>query len=190
LLVEDEEELLMTVGERLRGEGYVVDSASDGETGLGKATSLPFHLIILDIMLLGRNGLDLCRDVRAAGVGTPILLLTARSETVDKIVGLKLGAEAYVTKPFDMLELMARVEALLRRMPARAREGTHEFGSNRVDMRAMEVTRRRGPSLSHCSGISTLCYSVETPGIALSRQQILHDVWAMMFYTHSGHERS
>jgi two-component system alkaline phosphatase synthesis response regulator PhoP len=111
LLVEDEDDLLTAVGDRLRREGYVVDSATDGETGFEKATSVPFDLIILDIMLPGRNGIDLCRDIRAAGVGTPILLLTARSETVDKIVGIKLGADAYVTKPFDILELIARVEA-------------------------------------------------------------------------------
>jgi DNA-binding response OmpR family regulator len=117
LLVDDEEALRMILRDRLRKEGYKVDCASDGETGFQKATSLPFDLMILDIMLPGRNGLDLCRDIRLAGLGAPILLLTARSETVDKIVGLKLGADAYVTKPFDMLELIARVELLLRRMP-------------------------------------------------------------------------
>lgn len=118
LLVEDEEALQMALSDRLRREGYVVDSAADGETGFEKATTLPFDLIVLDIMLPGRNGLDLCRDIRIAGLGTPILVLTARGETSDKIVGLKLGADDYVTKPFDMLELMARIEALLRRAPS------------------------------------------------------------------------
>jgi DNA-binding response OmpR family regulator len=118
LLVEDEEALRMTLGDRRRREGYAVDCASNGETGFQKATSLPFDLMILDIMLPGHHGLDLCRDIRLAGLGAPILLLTGRSQTVDKIVGLKLGADAYVTKPFDMLELVARVEVLLRREPA------------------------------------------------------------------------
>ena len=118
LLVDDEEALRMTIGDRLRKEGYRVDCASDGETGFQKATSLPFDLMILDITLPGRNGLDLCRDIRLTGLCAPILLLTARNEAMDKIVGLKLGADAYVTKPFDMLELVARVEALLRRVPA------------------------------------------------------------------------
>src|SRR4029077_10651737 len=98
---------------------------TDGEKGYEKATSLPFDLIVLDIMLPGRNGLDLCRDIRTAGLGHPTLLPPARSEILDKIVGLKLGADDYVTKPFDMQELMARIEALLRRgaVPDRAGGG-------------------------------------------------------------------
>src|SRR5271165_3264520 len=119
LIVEDEQELCMTLGDRLRSEGYIVDFAAEGQTGLEKATHIPFDLIILDIMLPFRGGLDICKDIRRAGLATPILLLTARSQTVDKVVGLKLGADDYVTKPFDTLELMARVEALLRRSPAR-----------------------------------------------------------------------
>ena len=123
LIVEDEEGLRMTLSDRLRSEGYAVDFAADGDEGLSKATSLPFDLIILDIMLPNRSGLDVCRDVRVAGLATPILLLTARDQTADKVIGLKLGADDYVTKPFDTLELMARVEALLRRSPGRATHG-------------------------------------------------------------------
>src|ERR1700741_5609165 len=93
LLVEDEEALRMALSDRLLREGYVVDAVGDGEAGFDKATSLPFDLILLDIMLPGRNGLDLCRDIRIAGLGTPILVLTARGETSDKIVGLKLGVD-------------------------------------------------------------------------------------------------
>jgi len=119
LIVEDEQELCMTLGDRLRSEGYVVDFAAEGQAGLEKATHLPFDLIILDIMMPRRSGLDVCKDIRRAGLATPILLLTARSQTVDKVVGLKLGADDYVTKPFDTLELMARIEALLRRSPGR-----------------------------------------------------------------------
>jgi two-component system alkaline phosphatase synthesis response regulator PhoP len=171
LLVEDEGDLLTAVSDRLRKEGYVVDSASHGETGFEKATSVPFDLIILDIVLPGRNGIDLCR------VGTPVLMLTGRTETVDKIVGIKLGADAYVTKPFDMLELIARVEALLRRMPARAGEGTDEFGSIRVDKRAMEVTREGIPVYLSVREFRLLCYFAENRGITLSREQILRDVW-------------
>jgi two-component system, OmpR family, alkaline phosphatase synthesis response regulator PhoP len=121
LLVEDEEALQMTLGDRLRSEGYVVDSATDGIEGFHKATQLPFDLLILDIMLPHRDGFDLCRDIRLAGLATPILILTARGQTAEKVVGLKLGADDYVTKPFDTLELMARIEALLRRAPTRPR---------------------------------------------------------------------
>ena len=109
LLVEDEQALRMTLSDRLQGEGYVVDLSPDGEQGFEKATTLPFDLIILDIMLPRRSGLDICRDIRLAGLATPILLLTARGQITDKVVGLKLGADDYVTKPFDTLELIARI---------------------------------------------------------------------------------
>ncbi len=122
LLVEDEEALRMVLGDRLRREGYLVDSAADGDTGFEKATSSPFDLMILDVMLPRRNGFDLCRDIRGAGLATPILMLTALRETDDMIAGFKVGADDYVTKPFDMLELSARIEALLRRHPGRKRD--------------------------------------------------------------------
>ena len=117
LLVEDEQALQMIVGDRLRKNGYLVHCASDGETGFRKATSQTFDLVILDIMLPRRNGVDLCRDIRRAGLATPVLMLTARREAEDMAAAFNAGADAYVTKPFDMLELSARVEALLRRVP-------------------------------------------------------------------------
>jgi CheY-like chemotaxis protein len=118
LLVEDEQALQMIVGDRLRKEGYLVDCASDAETGFSKATSQPFDLMIFDLMLPHRGGLDLCRDVRSAGLGAPILLLSAYQQTVRKTTGFAVGADDYMTKPFDMLELNARVGALLRRARA------------------------------------------------------------------------
>ena len=147
LIVEDEEALRMTLQDRLRSEGYVVDFAVDGEQGTEKATQLPFDLIILDIMLPRRSGLDVCMDIRRAGLATPILLLTARGQTSEKVVGFKLGADDYVTKPFDTLELMARIEALLRRAPTRTgaapagSSGIHQFGSITLDIRGTQVTR-------------------------------------------------
>ena len=123
LLVEDEQALRATLSDRLRGEGYVVDTADDGQAGFDKAFNLPFDLIILDLMLPVRSGLDVCRDIRQAGLATPILVLTARTQTVDKVVGLKLGADDYVTKPFEAAELMARIEALLRRAPSTTGQG-------------------------------------------------------------------
>src|SRR5246127_5129989 len=145
LLVEDEEALRMTLRDRLQSEGYVVDLAGDGEQGYDKATRLPFDLIILDIMLPRCNGLDVCRGIRLAGLATPILLLTARGQTVDKVVGLKLGADDYVTKPFDTMELLARIEALLRRSVTRAAQGILQFGSIRLDLRGTTVTRDGKP---------------------------------------------
>jgi len=117
LLVEDEEALRIALVDRLRGEGYSVETASDGLDGFDKARDLRFDLIILDVALPHTNGLDLCRDLRQARISTPIMLLSARSQTIDKVVGLKLGADDYVTKPFEAAELLARIEALLRQVP-------------------------------------------------------------------------
>jgi len=177
LLIEDEQALRMTLSDRLQGEGYVVDFSPDGEQGFEKATTLPFDLIILDIMLPRRSGLDVCRDIRLAGLGTPILLLTARGQTVDKVVGFKLGADDYVTKPFDTLELMARIEALLRRAPTRTGQGILHFGSIRVDIRGTQVTREGKPVYLSAREFQLLRYFTEHNGITLSRDEILREVW-------------
>jgi two-component system alkaline phosphatase synthesis response regulator PhoP len=179
LLVEDEEALRMTVGDRLRNEGYVVECAVNGDEAFEKATLLPFDLILLDIMLPGRNGFDVCRDIRKAGLITPILILTARGQIADKVTGLKIGADDYVTKPFEMPELMARVEALLRRAPSRPE--THaapfEFGSIRVDLRATEVTRNGKVVNLSAREFQLLRYFIEHPGETLSREELLKEVW-------------
>ncbi len=177
LLVEDEQALRMTLSDRLQSEGYVVDFSPDGEQGFEKATSLPFDLIILDIMLPRRSGLDGCRDIRLAGLATPILLLTARGQIVDKVAGLKLGADDYVTKPFDTLELMARIEALLRRAPTRIGQGILHFGSIRVDIRGTQVTREGKPVYLSAREFQLLRYFAEHNGITLSRDEILREVW-------------
>ena len=177
LLVEDEQALRMTLSDRLQSEGYVVDFSPDGEQGFEKATSLPFDLIILDIMLPRRSGLDVCRDIRRAGLATPILLLTARGQIVDKVAGLKLGADDYVTKPFDTLELMARIEALLRRAPTRTGQGILQFGSIRVDIRGTQVTREGKPVYLSAREFQLLRYLTEHPGTTLSRTEILREVW-------------
>ena len=115
LLVEDEESLSLTLRDRFQSEGYPVTVESDGEAALATGTRTPFDLIVLDVMLPRKNGFDVCRELRQRGVQTPMLMLTARGQVVDKVVGLKLGADDYLTKPFEMMELLARVEALLRR---------------------------------------------------------------------------
>jgi two-component system alkaline phosphatase synthesis response regulator PhoP len=183
LIVEDEEALRMTLGDRLRSEGYVVDFALDGEEGKEKATHLPFDLIILDIMLPRRSGLDICMDIRRAGLATPILLLTARGQTSDKVVGFKLGADDYVTKPFDTLELMARIEALLRRVPtkavtaAQAEQGIYQFGPIIVDIKGTQVTRNGQRVYLTAREFELLRYFVDHPGTTLSRDELLREVW-------------
>jgi DNA-binding response OmpR family regulator len=183
LIVEDEEELCMTLGDRLRSEGYVVDFAFDGQAGLDKATHLPFDLIILDIMLPFRSGLDLCTDIRHAGMATPILLLTARSQTVDKVIGLKTGADDYVTKPFDTFELMARIEALLRRVPMKSEmapangHDTYQFGSIVLDVKKAKVTRGDQTINLTAREFYLLRYFAEHQGTTLSRDELLREVW-------------
>jgi two-component system, OmpR family, alkaline phosphatase synthesis response regulator PhoP len=178
LFVEDEEALRMTVGDRLRNEGYSVSCAVDGDEGFDKAMRLPFDLIVLDLMLPRCDGLTVCHDIRQAGLVTPILILTARGQTMDKVAGLKTGADDYVTKPFNMQELMARIEALLRRAPSqRSKEGLYHFGSVRVDRRGTEVTR--GGRLVDLSTreFQLLQYFIDHAGASLSRERLLTDVW-------------
>jgi len=178
LLVEDEEGLRMTLNDRLHSEGYVVDVAVDGTEGLNKATSLPFDLIILDIMLPQRSGLDICRDIRITGLGTPILLLTARDQIAEKVVGLKMGADDYMTKPFDTLELMARIEALLRRAQSPpTTKRLLQFGSLRMDVRATEVTRDGNNVELSAREFHLLRHLMEHPGETLSRDELLQEVW-------------
>jgi two-component system alkaline phosphatase synthesis response regulator PhoP len=183
LVVEDEEELCMTLGDRLRTEGYIVDIAVDGKSGSDKALHLPFDLIILDIMLPFKSGLDLCTEIRGAGLNTPILLLTALSQTVEKIVGLKLGADDYVTKPFDTLELLARVEALLRRTPNKSGtsrssgQEVYQFGSLVLDLRRTKVTHRGEYVNLTAREFHLLRYFAEHQGATLSRDELLEQVW-------------
>jgi two-component system alkaline phosphatase synthesis response regulator PhoP len=179
LFVEDEEALRMTVGDRLRKEGYAVESAADGEEGFVKATQLPFDLIILDVMLPKKSGFDVCREIREAGLITPILMLTARGQTSDKVNGLKIGADDYVTKPFNMQELMARVEALLRRAPIRpaAQAAVSEFGSIHVDLMGTEATRDGKTVNLSAREFQLLRYFIEHRGATLSRDELLKQVW-------------
>ena len=179
LLVEDEEALRMTVGDLLRNEGYVVDYATNGDEGLEKATLLPFDLIILDVLLPHRNGFTVCRDIRQSGLITPILMLTALSQTADKVNGLKIGADDYVTKPFDMLELIARVKALLRRAPTSSaiHGGFYQFGSILVDLRGTEATRNGETVDLSAREFQLLRYFIEHRGATLSRKELLKQVW-------------
>ena len=181
LFVEDEEALQMTVGDRLRNEGYAVDYAGNGNEGFEKATQLPFDLIILDVMLPKRDGFDVCKGIREAGLITPILMLTARGQTSDKVNGLKIGADDYVTKPFNMLELMARVEALMRRAPirptAQIQVGEIEFGSIHVDLIGTEALRNGRPVNLSAREFQLLRYFIEHRGATLSREDLLRQVW-------------
>ena len=178
LVVEDEKALRIALSDRLTDEDYVVESAADGEEGFQKALHGKFDLILLDVMLPRKKGFDVCRDLRKAGLVTPIIMLTARSETVDKVLGLKIGADDYVTKPFEMIELLARIEAHLRNPPQPPLDaGVHEFGSLHVDLRGTTVTRKGEAILLTAREFQLLRYFVEHPGTTLSRNVLLKEVW-------------
>src|SRR5438128_962721 len=131
LVIEDEPGLVMALTQRLSSEGYEIASATDGAQGSALGLNEPFDIIILDLMLPRKNGFDVCRDLRQRGINTPVIMLTARGQVVDRVVGLKLGADDYLTKPFAMMELLARIEALLRRTtPLQATAGGGRISSN------------------------------------------------------------
>ena len=179
LLVEDEEALRMTLSDRLENEGYTVECSVNGEEGYQTAMRGKFDLIVLDVMLPGKNGFDVCRDLRRAGTLIPILMLTARGQVVDRVLGLKIGADDYLTKPFEMMELMARVEALLRRAPISqgGQNNVYEFGSLRIDLRGTSVSRDGRIVPLSAREFQLLRYFVEHRGATLSRDVLLKDVW-------------
>ncbi len=179
LLIEDEPGVVMTLTDRLNAEGYEVEHRGDGESGFAQAQAENYDMILLDLMLPKKSGFDVCRDLRQKGITTPVLMLTARGQTVDKVVGLKLGADDYVTKPFDMMELLARVEALLRRSPAKPdpNAGSYEFGNVKVDFRGAEVWKNSEPISLSAREFQLIRYLVEHDGETLSREKLLTDVW-------------
>lgn len=179
LLIEDEPGLVMTVSDLLTNEGYEVDTALDGEAGLLKATTAEFDLIILDVMMPKRNGFDVCRDLRQRGYDTAILMLTAKTQVHDRVVGLKLGADDYLNKPFDPSELLARVEALLRRVKkeGRAQVRTFEFDDVTVDFESGQVSRAGAPVALAAKELQLLRYLVDRRGKVVTREELLQNVW-------------
>jgi two-component system, OmpR family, alkaline phosphatase synthesis response regulator PhoP len=179
LLIEDEPGLCLTLGDRLQTEGYSIEIANDGETGFNLATNQAFDLIILDLMLPKKNGYDICRDLRQLGLAIPILMLTARDQTVDKVLGLKIGADDYLTKPFEMLELLARLEALLRRVTRTYTSAplAYQFGAVRIDFRKTEVMRCGEPVPFSAKEFQLLRYLIDHRGETLSREILLQEVW-------------
>jgi len=189
LLVEDEPSLVLTLSDRLLSEGYRVETAGDGNEALARVEEIPVDLILLDVMLPGKNGFDVCRDLRQRGVAVPILMLTARTQVTDRVVGLKLGADDYLTKPFEMIELLARVEALLRRArtPIAPATGVYAFGDVEVDFRRAEVTRDGDPLALSALELKLLRHLIENRGLVVSRDELLDQVWG---YGASAHTRT
>ena len=179
LLVEDEPGLVLTLSDRLRSEGYTVEALYEGTEAVEYATRNQFGVIILDLMLPGKSGFEVCQELRQRGFTTPILMLTARTQMVDKVKGLKIGADDYLTKPFEMPELLARIEALLRRSQRPGNEGPdfYDFGPVRIDMRRSEVYLNGGLAELSTKEFQLLRYLIEHRGRTLSREELLKDVW-------------
>ncbi len=179
LLVEDEPGLVITLSDLLAAEGYTVESAADGPTGLARAMNDGFDLVLLDVMLPGKNGFEVCRELRQHGKDVAILMLTAKSQLTDRVVGLKLGADDYLVKPFEPPELLARVEALLRRVKKdnRARVVRYQFGNVDVDFETGEVTKDTVPVSLAGKELELLRYLVDRRGNVVSRDELLEAVW-------------
>jgi two-component system alkaline phosphatase synthesis response regulator PhoP len=176
LLIEDDPGLRLTLTDRLDNEGYRVETANDGEAGFARAAGEGFDLVILDVMLPRRSGFEVCRDLRRRGIATPVLMLTARGQVEDRVLGLRLGADDYLAKPFEMAELVARVEARIRGHVERA-PTVYRFGAVEVDLRRAEVRRDGQPLALSAKEFQLLRYFIAHRRATLSRDELLDQVW-------------
>ena len=177
LLIEDEPGLRLTLTDRLTAEGYLVASRADGVSGLEAARHAGYDLILLDVMLPGMDGFTLCRTLRDEGVDTPVLMLTARGQVDDRVAGLKIGADDYLPKPFHTPELLARIEALLRRAKKEPLAENLRFGEIEIDARAA-VVRRDGREVAlSAKEYQLLRFLVQRRGEVVSRDTLLKEVW-------------
>jgi len=177
LVVEDDAAMAIALRDGFRFEGYTVDVARDGEEALRRTAESPPDLVVLDVMLPRASGFDVCRELRSRGSRVPIIMLTARGQEIDKIQGLKLGADDYVTKPFSFLELAARVEAVLRRARSPSPPETAVFGNVTVDFHRGEASRGGAPLDLSARELALLGYLIARRGEVVSREQLLRAVW-------------
>jgi DNA-binding response OmpR family regulator len=179
LFIEDEPAFAIGVIDRLRADGYDVRWESNGSAGYEAACAHPFDLILLEVSLPGKNGFDICRDLRREGVSAPVLMLTARGEVIDRVLGLKLGADDYVQKNCEPIELMARIEALLRRSQSSVTSPEiASFGDIRVDFRQHEVFRAGAAVALTPIEFRLLEYLLEHRGNVVTREELLENVWS------------
>ena len=169
----------MTLADLLSAEGYRVEAVRDGLSGLAKAGSEPFDLLILDVMLPGKNGLEVCRELRQQGNDVAILMLTAKTQLVDRVVGLKLGADDYVTKPFEPAELLARIEALLRRIKKEnvAPVSRYAFDGIEIDFEQGRAQKNGTAIDLAMKELELLRYLIDHRGKTIPREELLESVW-------------
>jgi two-component system alkaline phosphatase synthesis response regulator PhoP len=183
LLVEDEPDMVLGLKDNFEFEGYEVVTAGDGAAGLEKARREKPDLVILDIMLPKLSGLEVCRTLRSEGVGVPILMLTARGQETDKVAGLELGADDYVTKPFSIKELLARVKAILRRVEGSPKRlARYAFSDVDLDFEVYRATKGGKPLELSPREFELLRYLIERKGETVSRDKLLEDVWGYESY--------
>ena len=190
LIIEDDPEIAGLLRIHLGDAGYCVQWKEDGESGLAATLAGNFALVILDVMLPGKDGLAVCQQIRQAGQDVPVLMLTAKTEEIDKVIGLELGADDYLTKPFGVRELVARVRALLRRMEREAPErpaGLISLGGLELHTASRRVRVRGVPVELTAKEFDLLAYFLQHPGVAFSRDQLLSRVWG---YSFSGYEHT
>ncbi len=178
LIIEDDPALLTGLSESLCGEKYDVTKAEDGQKGFLLAMKDDFDLILLDLILPFKDGFEVCKDLRQAGRNLPILMLTSRNDEFDKVFGFEIGADDYMTKPFSLKELLARIKALLRRaQPAVPGVEEYSFGNISMNMKKMEIEKKGAPIKLSATEYKILRYLVEHEGEVISRDKFLDDVW-------------
>lgn len=183
LIVEDEPQMRRGLQENLEFEGYQVDAAADGRSGLQKILEVGYDLVILDIMLPGLSGFDVCKKAREAGIKTPVIMLTAKGEEIDRVLGLELGADDYVTKPFSLRELLARVKAVLRRTEgAQADRKQVTIGKLQINFATCDAFHDGAPVPMTHKEFEVLKYLWQHQGQTVSRNQLLDDVWGYEDY--------
>jgi len=185
LIIEDEPAIRMALEDDFKFEGYQVDSASNGKEGLEKAMNLNLDIIILDLMLPEIDGLEICKELRRRDIGTPIIMLTAKSQQFDKVLGLELGADDYVTKPFSPFELRARVKALLRRSEIRNHQtdsATIKLGPFVLDPSKYQLTKNREPVQLTTIEFALMKLMMQHVGHVFKRDDILSIVWGEEVY--------
>jgi len=183
LIVEDEPNMVAGLRDNFEFEGYSVITAGDGQEGLDRALSDLPDLVVLDVMMPKLSGLDVCKQLKAKRPSVPVIMLTARGQEVDKVVGLELGADDYVTKPFSIRELLARVKAVLRRSRALPKDQEcYAFSDVEINLRSVQVHRKGKPVDFSAKEFELLKYFLCHPGETLTRDRLLEDVWGYEHY--------
>ena len=182
LIIEDEPDLVLGLRDNFEFEGFRVLDAGDGENGLALAVSEEPDLILLDLMLPKMSGYDVCRELRRRGFKMPVIMLTAKSQEADIIAGLELGADDYVTKPFSVRQLVARVKAHLRRSSGKGEQNEYSFGDIWLDFRNYQAKRAGEPLTLSPKEFDLLRYFVRRRGETVSREDLLNDVWDIHDY--------